>query len=516
MGYNFQKHEQDFLYSARWIRTCYGMQQVIQNLAVKVKAAPLMQCEGPSDAVLLMRYRAGRPPDVFAQIVYRHSSLVYATCYRVLRNRHLAEDAAQATFIVLFKKIDLLHESTLLSPWLYAAAQACARNIQRGQLRRINREQKAMPMMSHDKQFADPPCDAITEHLDEALCSLPKVQRDAIVLRYLNGLSEDDAAREMNCPAGTIHSRVSKGLSRLRELFVRRGLVVSSVALVAIFSQQSAYAAPAALSGTITSACVGATGASVTAVAAADTFVTSLAVAKFKAAMLIVALTTSLCAVTAVSVHSLNRADPAPPSAPAALVALEPENTADRAPKATPEKQLPVLATAFVRDFDAIPPEDTTPNDLVRLDEGGAVVSAIVSKKFTAGNKNWNPDVHIEIFCFKDGKRMPLFTVGENFEVRIRIKSEKPGKWYFSQQPVDIRSHEEAIASELHECDGQWRTIVLRAADLTPYRRPHVHTADLVSGMGINGIALYGFGTSKLFVDKIEIMSTPRELNPAF
>jgi hypothetical protein len=167
--------------------------------------------------------------------------------------------------------------------------------------------------------------------------------------------------------------------------------------------------------------------------------------------------------------------------------------------------------TIFLQEFESFRDGEGGPNELVRLKEAGGEVTAIVSKPFTGGTPAWKPDVYIEL-CGRDasGAGAVLYAIPDDFEIRLRIRSEKPGTWHFSQQPADCRSKEEGFSSDVAPIGAEWQDVVLRAGDLKPYRRPHVHTPDRVPGMGIGGFALYGYGTGRLFMDRFEVVSTSR------
>src|SRR4051812_9314255 len=99
-----------------------------------------------SDDELLKAYRESKSPEAFAAMVERHTPMVYAACLRMLRDPHAAEDATQATFLVLMRKAGDLKPNSLLAGWLYTTAQSCARDLQRAQSRRAKYEQQAKDM----------------------------------------------------------------------------------------------------------------------------------------------------------------------------------------------------------------------------------------------------------------------------------------------------------------------------------------------------------------------------------
>ncbi len=96
-----------------------------------------------TDAELLATYRESRSPDAFGAIVERHTGMVYSACWRVLRNDDAAQDATQATFLVLVRRAGDLPTGTVLAGWLYLTAHNSARRILRTGLRRVRRERAA-------------------------------------------------------------------------------------------------------------------------------------------------------------------------------------------------------------------------------------------------------------------------------------------------------------------------------------------------------------------------------------
>lgn len=246
----------------------------------------------PADSELLAQYVERGDQDAFRQIVQRHADLVYATCLRVLGDAHAAEDAGQAVFLLLTQKAKSLAHGTVLSGWLYRSAEFVAREARRSQDIRRRHEREAAAM--HARKATSEEQQAalrgrIRPQVDELLAGLPQQQRDAIVLRYLAGRSEDEAARELGCPTGTLSVRLSRGMAALRERLRRRRVHLSAVALTAMLAESGAQAAPAHFAASVTTACLGTTGASAAATSLAAAAAKAMFVAKLKVAGLVVA-----------------------------------------------------------------------------------------------------------------------------------------------------------------------------------------------------------------------------------
>ncbi len=207
-----------------------------------------------TDRQLLAEYAKTAGQDAFAAIVERHSAMVYSVCLRVLGDRHAAEDTVQTTFLILIKKSRSLPPDTVLPGWLYLTAHMAALEMRRSLARSARRQKEAATM---DRGPSDELWAEVRPKLDTALASLPSVQRDALVLRYINGKSETEAAQELGCPIKTLHSRVTRGLATLREKLRRAGTAVPSMTLADFLGQRGIETAPAGLNAAVSAVCVG-------------------------------------------------------------------------------------------------------------------------------------------------------------------------------------------------------------------------------------------------------------------
>jgi RNA polymerase sigma-70 factor (ECF subfamily) len=200
-----------------------------------------------TDRSLLERFAASQDPAAFARLMDRHGPMVLAVCNRVLHDAHAAEDAFQATFLVLVRKAGSLGRPDRLGPWLYGVAcrvaararvEACKRRVRERPLTDVPAGDSADERVWHD----------LRPVLDEEVNRLPEKYRAAVVLCYLEGRTCEEAARALGCPRGTILSRLARARQRLRSRLVRRGVAPTAGALAALLSQKAASAAvPAAL-----------------------------------------------------------------------------------------------------------------------------------------------------------------------------------------------------------------------------------------------------------------------------
>jgi RNA polymerase sigma factor (sigma-70 family) len=199
------------------------------------------------DAQLLHRFLASRDESAFTTIVQRYGAMVWGLCVRRLGETAEAEDAFQATFLVLVRKAASLHGSQSLGPWLYGVAYRTALKLRGKRARRIARE-AALPEQLAEQRPEEIWSD-LRPILDEEVNRLPEKYRLPVVLCYLQGLSSEEAAQRLGCAKGTIFSRLSRARDLLRPRLARRGLDVSAGALAVVLAENAALraAVPTAL-----------------------------------------------------------------------------------------------------------------------------------------------------------------------------------------------------------------------------------------------------------------------------
>lgn len=180
-----------------------------------------------TDRELLIRFVVARDDHAFMVLVQRYERLVRGACRRVLRDLHLAEDAFQATFLVVAARAKTLcHRHESLAPWLYTVASNAALQLRRSRKRAQRREQHGRPA-SDDSVLSE-----LLGMLDEELQGLDSESRDAIVLCHLQGMTQDDAAAVLGISKSTLRRRVDHGMEALRKRFRRRGLLVPLLAVI--------------------------------------------------------------------------------------------------------------------------------------------------------------------------------------------------------------------------------------------------------------------------------------------
>jgi HlyD family secretion protein len=207
--------------------------------------APPESMGGPTDAELLERYVRHRDETAFELLLWRHGVLVWNVCRRVLHREADAEDAFQATFLTFVRKAHVIVRRGAVASWLYKVAYRVA----------LEAKERGQKMAAHEKSGSDSlaiqePPDRLWEDirpiLDEELNRLPERLRRPFVLCYLEGKTNEEAARQLGCPPGTVYSRLARGRETLRKRLLQRGVTLSTAALAAVLCRHAAEAAPAA------------------------------------------------------------------------------------------------------------------------------------------------------------------------------------------------------------------------------------------------------------------------------
>src|SRR5262245_17461133 len=222
--------------------------------------------EGPelTDGQLLEAYISRRDETALAALVHRHGPMVWGVCRRVLPHYHDAEDAFQATFLVLVRKAGSIASPELLANWLHGVARQTAWKAQATAARRRARERQVMAMPEPEAVPKDPGND-LPALLDQELSRLPDRYRIVLLLCDLEGQTRREAARRLGVPQGTVAGRLARARGMLAKRLTRRGLVGASSVVTALLAQQAASACvpPGVVSATIKAAVGFAAGSSV-------------------------------------------------------------------------------------------------------------------------------------------------------------------------------------------------------------------------------------------------------------
>jgi RNA polymerase sigma factor (sigma-70 family) len=208
-----------------------------------------------TDRELLERFAACRDETAFAALVRRHGGMVLAVCRRLLRDWHAAQDAFQATFLVLARKSNTLAEPDLLPGWLHSVAWRTAVRARADAARRRARESRVEPQRSIAPDEALLWRD-LRPVLDEEIARLPGRQGAAVVLCYLEGRTNAEAARRLDCSRGTVATLLARARERLRRRLARRGLSLPVGLAAALAGTGHAGGVPGVLeSSTVRAAC---------------------------------------------------------------------------------------------------------------------------------------------------------------------------------------------------------------------------------------------------------------------
>jgi RNA polymerase sigma factor (sigma-70 family) len=215
-----------------------GLGKVIRHLRRSLDRG---DAGGLSDGELLGRVVGQHDPAAFEVLVWRHGALVLGLCRRLLRHEQEAEDAFQATFLILLRKAGSIGKGQALASWLYKVAFRVALRLR---ARRRSRRERPTVDVAAAEATPELVWRDLRPVLDEEVNGLPERYRAPFVLCYLGGLTNEEAARQLGCPRGTVLSRLAWARQRLRDRLARRGLALSSATLAAALSAPAASAAP--------------------------------------------------------------------------------------------------------------------------------------------------------------------------------------------------------------------------------------------------------------------------------
>jgi RNA polymerase sigma factor (sigma-70 family) len=205
--------------------------------------------DGESDGRLLAQFVAGRDEAAFTSLLRRHGPMVWHVCRRVLGDGDDADDAFQATFLLLASKAASIRRRESVGGWLYGAAYRIAARARAARARRQAVERRAEPPSAPAERL-DAAWRELQAVLDEEVRRLPDPYRAPLLLCYLQGLTHEEAAAQLGCPVGTVRSRLARARDRLRARLTRRGLALSAVAFAAVLAAAEVRATlPPALAG---------------------------------------------------------------------------------------------------------------------------------------------------------------------------------------------------------------------------------------------------------------------------
>lgn len=270
-----------------------------------------------TDLDLLHQYANSRSETAFSELVQRYTNLVYSICIRSLSDRHLAEEATQAVFLILSKKAHQLSGKVVLSGWLFRTARLVCANAYRLRQRRQKYEAEAGKMYdqelisSESNEWKD-----LAPVLDQALASLGEEDRCAILLRYFENKNYSEIGSQLNLSEDAIRKRTVRALEKLKKIILRKGLVLSVATLTTLLSTSAAQAAPVGMAAEIAGV-VSLSGSGALKTAASEilakSILTHMKWIPIKLAAAAAVITLSLAG-TALTMRDLHSKDAAPPS----------------------------------------------------------------------------------------------------------------------------------------------------------------------------------------------------------
>jgi RNA polymerase sigma factor (sigma-70 family) len=213
-----------------------------RRLSTALRRAVLLQDE-PSDAQLLGQFLASRQEEAFAALLRRHGPAVLGVCRQVLRDPADAEDAFQATFLLLVRKAATLSEPSSVGSWLHGTAYRLAVQLRRQASRRREREARGPQRPAPAEPGHEAAWRELQAVLVEELARLPEKYRAPLVLCYLEGKTQEEAARQLSWPLGTVRGRVARARDLLRSRLARRGLALSPALLGIVLAAHTTEAA---------------------------------------------------------------------------------------------------------------------------------------------------------------------------------------------------------------------------------------------------------------------------------
>jgi RNA polymerase sigma factor (sigma-70 family) len=398
-----------------------------------------------ADQELLDRFVTRRDEAAYAALVRRHGPMVLRLCLRILQNEHDAEDAFQATFLVLLRRAASLLPQESLGGWLYCVAYRVAQKARIDAARRRKYEGRA-----DVTQVADPlgqiSLREAQDFLDKELARLPDKLRAPLVLCYLEGLTRDEAAKQLGLPPSTLKSRLEQARERLRARLASRGPALAGAPVASTFSEGTASAVlpSVLLDSTVYSAIAVAAGGTMASVAPAP--VAALAEGVLKAMFMTklkIAMAVLLALVgfgTVVKIAQVHAADPGPQENPAPrLAAVSVEGNQQAASEDGLHKQIQEYMWFVTR----VVPDQNLLNLQTQPSEGPSILANHTVTRSVAGGGSgssssnsgsvvFHPGISVQLEVSPDaevtinGKKANLADLLRGMQVTMQIAQDRP------------------------------------------------------------------------------------------
>lgn len=202
-----------------------------------------------SDLELLEQLITRRSESAFTQLMHRHGAMVLGVCRRILRHTQDAEDACQATFLVLSQRAAAIEKRTSLASWLYGVAARVSLRLKKiRHTRATGGNGVPLPPATSTKNSA---MAETLQVLDQEMARLPEQYRAPLVLCFLEGRTQDEAAKQLGWPLTTLRGRLERGRQTLRKRLQSRGFDLSVLLLgIGVTSSASAHLSQAFIHAT--------------------------------------------------------------------------------------------------------------------------------------------------------------------------------------------------------------------------------------------------------------------------
>src|SRR5262245_61166962 len=217
-----------------------GLNAVLEHVCHLVNAE---EARDLSDGQLLQLYLGQRNQEAFTVLLRRHERLVWNVCRGALPCRQDAEDAFQATFIVLARKAASIRKQGSLASWLHGVAYRVALRARRDAARRQARDRQARAMAPTKQCVADKTWSDLQTALTAEVERLPAKYKVPFVLCHLEGKSMAEAAQQLGWKVGTVSGRLAQARKLLEKGLARHGLPLATVLTVAALAEHSGAAA---------------------------------------------------------------------------------------------------------------------------------------------------------------------------------------------------------------------------------------------------------------------------------
>jgi RNA polymerase sigma factor (sigma-70 family) len=395
--------------------------KVLQHLC---SAALLGEDAELTDGQLLECFVSRREPAALEVLVRRHSVMVWSVCRRVLRNPHDAEDAFQATFLVLLRKAPTIVPHGMVGNWLYGVAHQTALKARATRAKRCTREKQVLEMPEAARSDGTHVGNDLQAVLDEELSRLPGKYRAVLVLCELEGKTGKETAWQLGVPEGTVASRLARARAMLAKRLARHGLALSAGTLATVLAEQLAAAAvpTSVLSATIQSVTRAAVGDAATAWVV-PTQVAALTEAVLKA-MLLHKLKTVTTVLVVLSV-----------SVVAAGIQLQAPHRPEAKQAERLQPQRDTTPNRLDRQGDPLPPGAVTRLGTVRLRHSGIVSSVAFApdgKTLASGDRNGE----LRLWDSAKGKLLRAFTdqANQDYNLVHALAFSPDGKWLASDK----------------------------------------------------------------------------------